>query len=413
MEKSDRKILRELGTIIKDIAADPVNEERKNLWKQLNGLKRVRPPVFIFEVPWNEMNHENELTLVCEDPFCRGLEQNLRRTIYQWRHFQGDMVVEEYIPAGPVIHDTWIGLKEDSDLLRLAEDTTAPSRHFKIQISSEADIEKIKMPVITHDEEATERNFRNLCDIFDGVLPVRKVGIKHTSVAPWDELVRFTGVTEIIMDMVTRPAYVHKLIGRMTDAYLVHLRQIEELNLLGLNNDSTILGGGLHYTDELPPKDFNPAHVRPKDMWGRTMSQIFSAVSPAMHDEFALQYELKYLNQFGLTYYGCCEPLHKKIDILRKVKNLRKISMSPWVNAEEGAEAIGKDYVYSFKPNPAFLSGSAWNPANIRKDMEENLKKTRNCATEIILKDISTVSYIPQRLWEWARIASETASSFC
>jgi hypothetical protein len=27
-----------------------------------------------------------------------------------------------------------------------------------------------------------------------------------------------------------------------------------------------------------------------------------------MHEEFALQYEKRWLERFGLTYYGCCEP---------------------------------------------------------------------------------------------------------
>ncbi len=410
MNKDDRKVLRELGAAIRDIAADPVNDERKKLWRELNGLKRVRPLVFIFEIPWHEMEFENELALLCREPSLQGLELWMRRTIYQWRHLPGDMVVEGYIASSPAIRDTGTGLREDVAVARTDEQSDVVSRHFNIQISTEKDIEKIKMPVVTHDEEATEKSFRLLSDIFDGILPVRKTGVKCTSVAPWDELVRLTGVTEVLMDMVARPDYVHKAIGRMTDAHLMRLKQYEQLNLLALNNDSSYLGGGLNCTDELPPKDFNPGHVRPADMWGRTMSQIFSSVSPAMHDEFALQYELKYLRQFGLTYYGCCEPLHKKIGILRQVPNLRKISMSPWVDAEEGAAEIGKDYVYSMKASPAFLSGDAWDPALVRKDLEENLKKTRECATEIILKDISTVSYQPRRLWEWARIATEVAS---
>jgi hypothetical protein len=411
MDKNEKKVLRELGRIIRDIAADPVNEERKKLWKQLNGLKRVRPLVFIFEIPWHEMNHADELTNLCHNSFFQGIETNLRRIIYQWRHMPGDMVVEGYIASPIIIRDTGIGLEEDSNIIKLDKDTTAPSRHFNIQISKEEDIEKIKMPVITYDEEATEKMFRKLSEIFGGILPVRKTGIKMTSVAPWDELVRLTGVEPVIMDMIERPDYIHKLIGRMTDAHLRRLKQFEELNLLDLNNDNTYHGGGLNYTDELPQKDFNPAHVRPVNMWGRTMSQIFSTISPGMHEEFALQYELKYLKQFGLTYYGCCEPLHKKIRILRQVPNLRKISMSPWVNVEEGAEQIGKDYIYSMKANPAFLSGDAWDPQLVRKDLEENMEKTRNCVTEVILKDISTVSYKPQRLWEWAHIASNICLS--
>ena len=35
-----------------------------------------------------------------------------------------------------------------------------------------------------------------------------------------------------------------------------------------------------------------------------------------------------------------------------------------------------------------------------------------SCYVELIMKDISTVRYRPQRLWEWAAIASEAANTF-
>jgi len=356
------------------------------------------------------MDHGDELVLRCEDAFARGIEEAMRRTLYQWRHFQGDMVVDGHINSFPALHDTGTGISEDVDVVKTDERSGVVSRHFNVQIRNEGDLEKIRMPVVTLDEEATENTFRLLSGIFDGILPVKKRGVTCTSVAPWDELVRLTGVDEVLTDMVLRPDFIHKAIGRMTDAHLARLDQYEALNVLALNNDNCWLGGGLQYTDELPSPGFDPGRVRPKDMWGRTMSQIFSAVSPAMHDEFALHYELRYLSRFGLTYYGCCEPLHRKIGILRKVPNLRKISMSPWVDAAEGAEAIGRDYVYSMKANPAFLAQDPWNPEAVRNDLEENLRITRDCPVEVILKDISTVRYQPERLWEWARIASDVAA---
>jgi hypothetical protein len=39
----------------------------------------------------------------------------------------------------------------------------------------------------------------------------------------------------------------------------------------------------------------------------------------------------------GLNYYGCCEPLHNKMDILAKVPRLRKISISPWCDVARAA----------------------------------------------------------------------------
>jgi hypothetical protein len=132
-----------------------------------------------------------------------------------------------------------------------------------------------------------------------------------------------------------------------------------------------------------------------------------------MHEEFALQYECRYLERFGLTYYGCCEPLDKKMDILRKnVPNLRKVSMSPWIDMDEAAQNVGTDYVFSWKPNPAVFVDEPWDPVAVRRDMRKDLERLRGLHVEIVMKDISTVRYAPEHLREWSRIAVETAEEF-
>ncbi len=405
--KEEKAVLRALGRRIAEIAALPIQETRRRMWKRMNGLDPVKPMVWIFEIPWHEMNVNDELTLRTRDPFLQNVEQGLRRTIYQWDHLQGDMVVEPYVPCPIAYHDSGIGIREDVETVQTDPLSSVVSRHFNVQIACEDDIAKIQMPTITLDPEATERRYACLCEVFDGVIPVRKTGVRQTSIAPWDELVRFIGVEQSLLALSERPRFVHKVIDRMTQTYLTRLDQFERLNLLSPNNDSTVLGGGYCYTDDLPRAGFDPRHVRPCDMWGRAMAQIFSAVSPAMHEEFALQYEMKYLKRFGLVYYGCCEPLDKKLGILAKIPNLRTISMSPWVNAAEAAAAVGRRYVYSMKPSPALLAGDEWDPAAVRRDLAGLLAATRDCATEVILKDISTVRYQPSRLWEWAAIAAE------
>ena len=225
MVNNDSKVLQELGKIIRDISADPVNEERKLLWKKLNGLEQTRPLIFIFEVPWHEMNYENELIPLCKEPFLRTIEISLRRTIYQWRNMQGDMVVKKEIDCPLAISNTGMGIKEDVDISKTDDYSDIVSRHFNIQIKSEEDLDKIKMPIVSHNEDESERRFQLVGDIFDGILPVRKTGFKWTSIAPWDELVRFMGLQEILIDIVMRPDYVHKVIERMTNFYLSALEQ--------------------------------------------------------------------------------------------------------------------------------------------------------------------------------------------
>ena len=76
---------------------------------------------------------------------------------------------------------------------------------------------------------------------------------------------------------------------------------------------------------------------------------------------------------------------------------------------ERGAAGIGKDFVYSRKPNEALLATYVYHPQQVR----EHLQATRiaceryGCPLEFILKDISTVNYQPRRLWRWAEIAME------
>ena len=275
------------------------------------------------------------------------------------------------------------------------------------------DIEKIKMPEVTHDEVASEANYQTMCDVYDGIMPVKKVGIRARWFAPWDNLIRWWGVQEAMMDLVLKPDLVNEAMAHLVDCYLHELDQWEEMNLLSAHECPACSGsGGFAYASDLPPADFDPARVRPKDMFGCATAQIFSEVSPEMHWEFAVRHEMRWLERWGLTYYGCCEPLDLKMGILRRIPNLRKVSMSPWINPERAAAEVGPDYVFSHKPNPAILAEDNWRPEIARENLVEVIEKARGCRIEIVFKDISTVRNDPRRLWEWETIAMEVAEEF-
>ena len=86
--------------------------------------------------------------------------------------------------------------------------------------------------------------------------------------------------------------------------------------------------------------------------------------------------------------------------------------MSPWINFDEAVNNVGDNYVFSLKPNPAFLAQNTWNLDEARNDLKTKLAKARNCIVEIVLKDISTVCYEPERLWKWTEMASEETEKF-
>lgn len=413
LRPADKDVLRRLASQVAEIAALGVHREKAGLWQQLNDLQSARPMVWINEIPWHEMNVDDELTLQTEHPWARDQERELRRTIYQWRHLPGDMIVSDYLACPLAVHSTDFGIIEQVDVAKTDEASDIVSRHFHIQIRDFPDLEKIKMPVVTHNEAATHYRYEAMCEVFGDIMPVKKVGQTHIWFTPWDYLCRWWGIQEAMMDLIERPDLVNAAVERMVDAWMVELDQFVALNALELDCSNTRIGsGGYGYTRQLPVADYDPDRVRPHNMWGCSNAQVFSEVSPQMHWEFALRHEMRWLERWGLTYYGCCEPLHQKVGLLRKIPNLRKLSASPRCDSHHVVREVGTDYVLSRKPNPAILAEDDWQPERARQEMAEFLEIARGCHVELIMKDISTVRYQPQRLWEWARVAMEVAEEF-
>ncbi|MCC7265205.1 MAG: hypothetical protein IT369_22085 [Candidatus Latescibacteria bacterium] len=384
----DREILRGLGRELAEAAADPVNEERRRVCQRVDTRQKSRPSITIFQEPWNELNVNGELDLFCADAFCRGIEQELRRTLYKWRHYPGDMSVSAESVQPYCITNTSFGIDEDVDIARTDPQNDVVSRHFHIQIKDEGDIGKIKVPVVSHDVAATEEGFQKRGEIFAGILGVRKAGVGSFWFAPWDFLVRLTGVEEVLLDLVERPDYVHRAMSHLVDCWMAMLKQYEEQGLLAA-----------------PAKELTVSGA----------AQIFSEVSPAMHGEFALQHEARFYQHFGRVHYGCCEPLHNKVDICAQyLPNMYQISMSPWVDFRKGCEKVRDRFVFGWRPNPAFLAHDPWDPELVRRDIEEKLAIAAEygCVVAIYLKDISTVRGQPQRLTEWNAVARQCVEKY-
>ncbi len=403
----DHMILRELASRYFEIANGDQNKENILLHKKVNGLKNSRPVVLIDEIPWHEMNIDDELTLKCEAAYCRNMEWFFRTNIYKWNHMRADMVLRNYFNVGKVINTTGMGIATVKD--EHAGDTQV----FKYvdQFACEDDLEKLKYERITYDEKATKDIYNFAADIIGDILPVKisgeatgyGLGCKN-----WDDIVSFKGLDTFFIDLIEKEDLMHKLVDKLTNIFLDKIRQYDELGLF--DGDAYYIHSTSALTNDLVP---NQAHVRAKDIWGRGLAQIFASVSPEMHDEFDIQYMIKAMAPFGLVYYGCCEPLDKKIGILEKIPNLRKISITPWADVDNATEIIKNRYVVASKPNPAGLAGGPLDKEYIRKELSRIAEacKRNGCSCDIVLKDISTVSGLPQNLFEWEKIAMEVVNS--
>ena len=404
----DRTIIRELAAQVAEIAALPVQEEKRQLWRQLNALQPVRPMVMIDQVCWNEMNVDDELTLCCADPEHRGYEDFLRRTLFQWRHFPVDMVVEPFVRVAKAILNTGFGIHVHENVSVTDPTNSVVGHKYLNQFETEEDLQRIQMPRVSHDPAETQRRLEVAHGLFDGLLEVKAWGA-DPYLSLWDPISTWMGVEGALFGLIDRPEYMHLLVDRVTEGYLSMLDQLEEQGLL-CGPQSLIHCTGA-YTDELPAPGYNPERPRTKDLWMFGLAQMFSTVSPPMFEEFEVDYASRICGRFGLVYYGCCDPLDGKMREVRLIPKVRKVSMSPWVDQERGAAEIGRDYVYSRKPSPALLAVDPFDPEQVRADLMATRQacERHGCPLEYILKDISTVHYEPERLFQWARVAMEVA----
>lgn len=399
-------VIRELAARVAEIAALPAQEEKRALWRGLNALKPSRPMVMMDQVCWNEFEDRAELAPRCADPDCRMHEEFLRRTLYQWKHFPVDMVVEPFVRVPKAVHNTGFGVAVREETVATNSVNGIVGHLFFNQFETEDDLEKIQTPRISHDADETARRTTVARELFDGLLEVRPEGV-DPYLSLWDPISTWMGVQNALYALIEKPDFMHALVNRMTEGYLSMLYQLETQGLL-CGPQSLIHCTGA-YTDELPAPGYDPAKPRTRDLWMFGLAQMFSTVSPQMFREFEVDYATRICARFGLVYYGCCDPLDGKMNEVRMIPNVRKVSMSPWVNQERGAAEIGRDYVYSRKPNPALLAHNTFDPEAVRADLLETVRvcEKNGCPLEIILKDISTVLYHPERLDQWAKVAME------
>lgn len=406
--QQDIAIVRELAACVAEIAALPVQETKRALWRKLNARQPQRPMVMVDQVCWNEMGVGQELALRCADAECRGYENQLRQTLFQWKYFPVDRVVEPFIRVHKAIRNTGFGIAVQEETA-VTDPTSAVLGHrFINQFRTDEDLENIRVPQISHNPAGTDRRLSVAHELFDGLLEVRPWGF-DPYLSLWDPISSWMGVENALYAIVDKPDFMHKLLGRLTDGYLSMLDQLEQQGLL-CQPQSLIHCTGA-YTDELPAPGYNADHPRTKDLWMFGLAQMLATVSPEMFQEFEVDYAGRICARFGLVYYGCCDPLDRKMEQVRKIPNVRKVSMSPWVDQERGAAEIGRDFVFSRKPSPALLAPDRFNGDRVRQDLlaTKDACRRHGCPLEYILKDISTVRYEPQRLFDWARIAMEVA----
>ena len=405
----DVRILRDLAERYAEVAHEGIQEERRDLWRQHNSLVPTRPPIYVRAFAWREVPQSE---LQCQDPFYRSHENYFRQQLYR-ATFGDDYIIEPWITqhARYVIPDEgpW-GL----EVRRIPSPEPRGAWKYDPPIKELGDVAGLVPPHHVIDEQATAQDVARLQDAIGDILEVNASRAPFYRVWHADlstDLAYLRELGQVMWDMVDHPAWLHELLAFMRDGVLTAHQEAEaagDWHLADHENQA------MPYALELLDPAANSESIRRKQLWTFVAAQEMAQVSPAMHDEFMLQYQLPIMRAFGLVAYGCCEDLTHKIDMLRQIPNLRRIAVSPFADVHRCAEQIGDEYVLSWRPSPAEMVSVQFEPDHIRKTVRDALDAARlnDCIIDITLKDVETVQGHPERIHEWVRIVREVIEAY-
>lgn len=405
MPTRDRDLLRDLAKQYAEVAADPVQEERRSLWRRHNSLKKTRPLIYVRAFAWKELPQSRCLST---DPFYRHYENLLRHRLL-WSTFGDDSIFEPWITTKAVFTCTGWGTEGE----RNYSDDPRGSYKIDYPIKRPDDIQKLHVPRHEIDEAKTREHVSRLQDAIGDILTVHLDRGPHYRMWQGDlssQLGFLRGIEHFMLDMVDNPEWLHRLVKFLSDGVLKAHEEAEAAGDWGLHAHEN---QAMAYAEELDDPAPNTYGVNRSQLWGFMAAQEFTGVSPAMHEEFLLRYQLPILKAFGLVAYGCCEDLTHKIDMLRKIQNLRRIAVSPFADAAGCAEQIGRDYVLSYRPSPSDMVGYSFDRQRIVSILERDLKACRDCHVDITLKDVETVQGDVDRVKTWVALTREVGERVC
>ena len=117
------------------------------------------------------------------------------------------------------------------------------------------------------------------------------------------------------------------------------------------------------------------------------------------------------MERFGLVSYVCCEPVHAIWEpCLSKVKNLAKVSISPWCDEHYMGERLaGRDIVYLRKPTPNLLGvGSTLDEDEVRRHFSATARAARGCCLEIAQRDVYELHNTPDKVRRYVELIRQT-----
>ena len=404
-ELKDLDVLRGLAETVASAAQERNQQEKIRLWVKAANLSPERPMVLANpQNGWAEL--VPDISLICQDSFYRNLEYRLRQLIFRIHHIPDDYPILNIFEIGLSINYGNFGFEEK----RSESGVKGGAYHIEPVIKNRDDAAKLSPPVCSIDWNTSKEAYEKAKHAIGGIMEVRQQGCSYVRCGLTRKLIHLRGLEQMLYDLYDDPDMMHFLMQFLMEQQLRELDFLEKNNALFTNTGPNVFcgSGGLAVISE----NFidRPAVTAEMFAWGE--SQEFSSISCQMYEEFVLRYQLPILSKFGLVDYGCCEALDNKYDVLmKKIKNLRWIAVSPWAERAIAAEKIQNNYVYVYKPNPSIICRPIPDYTGAEEEIRQTMEIAKGCTMYFVMKDTSTFFNDPYVIGKWAENAKKVVCS--
>ncbi|MCX6089552.1 MAG: hypothetical protein NTX88_04085 [Candidatus Atribacteria bacterium] len=384
--------LKKLQEEVRKIAESPKNLERAKIWApqaahsrdHWRGIPRrvdqiARVPFSI--EPENAMWF-NILSYDARDYYTKSevyLECQLRMSLFRHRHFDDDTAIGKTIPI-------WLGVPFEPSFFGV-EVVFVPDEDPWIGkdpvIKEENDLDRLEFPDFHQSGlmPIAHRMYDGIKELLDDDFTVTFPEWGRSTFAV---SLHLRGMDHIVMDMIDRPEFVHRLMRFMNESR--KRWTTERFKFLGY----PIEKGNL-YDDEVN----------------------CPLLSPRLYKEFVFPYEQE-LSQFyhGIAYWHSCGNTTPLLPIIHEIKGLDMFHVGPWTDFAEANKIFGGNTALEYCQNPiseVYLASEQ----DIREKLLYVLKSGKGNAYTVRVDGFQTRISLEEdlkKIYDWAKIARQLFS---
>ena len=413
MLSHDIDVLRPLVDCVLEIAALPIQAERKKLWADHQALRQTaRAPVSVYyegiPVPqWRHMFGE-DYSLRCRSGWGRSIEFDLKSRLW----------VAENVPDD---HILWPSLRLSYPCVEKQGWGVTPAHHdapdelgawsFDPPFEDGIDLRRLTRPRFEFDDTAGAEIIETVQTLVEGRL---RVNIRYHIMnhSPFNLACDMRGMQNLLMDTVLDPDTVYALNDFICTVCEAHIEQRERDGRITVWPEP-----GSPYQEverrvhcAYQEATFDQRFPKLIDEWALIEAEDSAGLGPEQYARFVQPFNERLARYFSnqTVYYHGCEPLERKMPIIAQTPNLRRFHVSPWTDLERVVDYFQNRVVLEVHDHPGealFCSDEA----RTRKRIRSLFERAGGHIMDLNLSDIHSFNGDPTLLGQWARLAREEA----